>query len=644
MAGARPGGPGRGGNAGRRPMGRGPGGPGGRSGGRGGPRGQGPGSAVLDARPETSVRPTSVELPTVMTVKELADLLLVEPVQVMKLLIKNGMMATINQEIDFDTGAIVATELGIEATEQKLQATEVLDQPEEATGNIPLEDDPAKLKPRPPVVTIMGHVDHGKTTLLDAIRQTNVAAGEVGGITQHIGAYQVEKNGQKITFLDTPGHQAFTAMRARGAQVTDVVIIVVAADDGVMPQTREAIAHARAAKVPIIVAINKIDSVGANPDHVKQELAEIGVQVEEYGGDVVSVEVSAKKKLHIDTLLDMVLLVTEILELKANPDRPAIGTVVEARLDRMKGPMATVLVRAGTLKQGETVVVGSVFGKVRAMYNDRGKPIKAALPSTPVEILGLLDVPAAGDTLQVFSDERFARSLASERTRERRVESLQPTKKLGLADLSNFIQAGQMKELNIVLKGDVKGSIEAVQGALQQLSTDHVTVKVLLADTGNVTESDIQLAAASQAIVIGFSVKLDPAARRAADASGVDIRFYDIIYKLTEDIEAALKGMLEPVYAEVVTGHAEVLQIFPASKTEKAAGSRVIDGTIHRGDQVRVIRNDKVVHEGKIASLRRGRDDAREIATGFECGIMIEQYNDFEVGDVIETWTREKVG
>jgi translation initiation factor IF-2 len=580
-----------------------------------------------------------------MTVKELADVLQVEPVQVMKLLIKNGMMATINQEIDFDTGAIVATEMGIDAVEQKLHAEEIEDQPEDTAAGSPIiEEDPEKLKPRPPVVTIMGHVDHGKTTLLDAIRQTNVAGGEAGGITQHIGAYQVEKNGRKITFLDTPGHQAFTQMRARGAQVTDLVIIVVAADDGVMPQTREAIAHARAANVPIIVAINKIDAPGANPEHVKQELADVGVQVEQYGGDVVSVEVSAKKRQNLDELLDMVLLVTEILDLKANPDRPAIGAVVEARLDRMKGPMCTVLIRAGTLKLGETVVVGSSFGKIRAMYNDRGKPIKAALPSTPVEVLGLLDVPAAGDTLQVFGDERFARTLAAERVRERRVESLQPTKKLGLADLSSFIQAGQMKDLNLVLKGDVKGSIEAVQGALQQLSTEKVTVRVLLADTGAVTESDIQLASASRALVIGFNVKLDPSARRAAEVSDVDIRFYDIIYKLTEDIEAALKGMLDPVFTEVVTGHAEVLQVFSTTKTERVAGSKVIDGTVHRSDQVRVLRNEKVVYEGKVGSLRRGRDDAREVATGYECGIMVEGYNDFVVGDLIESWTREKVG
>jgi translation initiation factor IF-2 len=579
-----------------------------------------------------------------LTVKELADLLIVEPVQVMKLLIKNGMMATINQEIDFDTAAIVASELGVEAHEQRLEAPDAEDRPEDANGRVVEEEDPSKLKPRPPVVTIMGHVDHGKTTLLDAIRQTNVAAGEAGGITQHIGAYQVEKNGKKITFLDTPGHQAFTAMRARGAQVTDVVIIVVAADDGVMPQTREAIAHARAANVPMIVAINKIDAPGANPDHVKQELADIGVQVEQYGGDVVSVEVSAKRKLHIDDLLDMILLVTEIQDLKANPDRLALGTVVEAKLDRSKGPMCTVLVRAGTLGLGDTVVVGSVFGRVRAMYNDRGKTVKAAAPSAPVEILGLLDVPAAGETLQVFSDERFARSLAAERTREKRAESLQPTKKLGLADLSSFIQSGQLKELNIVLKGDVKGSIEAVQGALETLSTDAIKVRILHADTGNVTESDIQLASASKAIVIGFNVRLDPSARRAAEVSDVDVRFYEIIYKLTEDIEAALQGMLDPIFQEVVTGHAEVLQIFSVSKTERAAGSRVLDGTIHRSDSVRLLRNDKVIFEGRISSLRRGRDDAREVNSGYECGILLDHYNEFEVGDVIEAWTREKVG
>jgi len=578
-----------------------------------------------------------------MTVKELADTLVVEPVQVMKLLIKNGMMATINQEIDFDTGAIVASELGIEAAEQKLVAPDTDIQPETSAGQLVETEDPAKLRPRPPVLTIMGHVDHGKTSLLDAIRQTNVVAGEAGGITQHIGAYQVEKNGKKITFLDTPGHQAFTAMRARGAQVTDVVIIVVAADDGVMPQTREAIAHARAANVPIMVAINKIDAPGANPEHVKQQLAEMGVQVEQYGGDVVCCEVSAKKKIGLEELLDMILLVTEILDLKANPDRLAVGTVVEARLDRMKGSMCTVLVRSGTLRLGDTVVAGSVFGKVRAMYNDRSKPIKSAGPSSPVEILGLLEVPDAGDTMQVFADERFARSLAAERTREKRAESLQPTKKLGLADLSSFILAGKMKDLNIVLKADVNGSVEAVRSELLKLSTDNVTVHVLLADTGPVTESDIQLAAASQAIVIGFNVRLDPSAKRAADASSVDVRFYDIIYKLTEDVEAALKGMLDPVFQEVVTGHAEVLQVFPASKTEKAAGSRVVDGVIHRSDNVRLIRKDKVVCDSKVASLRRGRDDVKEVNTGFECGILLEQFNDFEVGDVLETWTREKV-
>jgi translation initiation factor IF-2 len=600
---------------------------------------------VLESRHEVQQeRPASVELPSVLTVKELADKLTVEPVQVMKVLIKNGMMATINQEIDYDTAAIVASEFNVEATELKLQAAESVDRPATSDGASLADEDETKLQPRPPVVTIMGHVDHGKTTLLDAIRQTNVAAGEAGGITQHIGAYQVEKNGKKITFLDTPGHEAFTAMRARGAQVTDVVIIVVAADDGVMPQTREAIAHARAAGVKIIVAINKIDAPGANPDRVKQELAEAGVQVEEYGGDVVSVEVSAKRKINIDDLLEMVLLVTEIQDLKANPDRPAIGTVVEARLDRMKGPMCTVLVRAGTLRTGDIVVAGSVFGRVRAMYNDRGKPIKAAGPSTPAEIMGLLEVPSAGDTIQVFADERFAKSLAAERAREARAESLQPAKKLGLADLSSFIQAGQIKELNIILKADVRGSVEAVQGALQQLSTEATKVNILLAGTGNVTESDIQLASASKAIIIGFNTKMEPSARRAAEVAGVDVRFYEIIYKVTEDIQAALRGMLDPVYQEVVTGHAEVLQIFPASKTEKAAGSRVVDGTIHRGDNVRVLRNQKVVHEGRIISLRRGRDDAREVNTGFECGILVEQYNDIEIGDVLEAWTREKVG
>jgi translation initiation factor IF-2 len=636
-----PGRPGNRSNSGRRPGGR-PGGnrPGGNRPGGNRPGG-GPVTAVLEPRMDPS-RPTEVSLPSVMTVKELADTLVIEPVQVMKQLIKLGVMATINQEIDFDTAALVASELGAEATEQKLEAPEEEGAPTAGLLQIE-EEDPSKLQPRAPVVTIMGHVDHGKTTLLDAIRSTNVAAGEAGGITQHIGAYQVEKNGRKITFLDTPGHEAFTEMRARGAQVTDVVIIVVAADDGVMPTTREAIAHARAANVQMIVAINKIDTPGANPDRVKQELAEIGVLVEGYGGDIPVVEVSAKRKLHIEDLLDMILLVTEIQELTANPERLAIGTVVEAELDAKRGPLSTILVRAGTLKVGDVVVVGSSFGKVRAMHNDRGKPVKAAGPSTPVEILGLLDVPKPGDTLQAFSDERYARALSGERQREQRAEALQPTKRMGLADLSNLIQAGQMKELRIVLKADVGGSIQAVRNALLALSTETVKVDVLLAETGAVTDSDIQLAAASKAIVIGFNVKLDPSARRAAESSGVDIRFYDIIYKLTEDIEAALQGMLDPVFEEVVTGHAEVLAIFPASKTEKAAGSRVLDGTIHRNDQVRILRKERVVFEGKIQSLRRGRDDVREVNTGYECGILVEHYNDFEVGDVLETWTREKV-
>jgi translation initiation factor IF-2 len=562
---------------------------------------------------------------------------------VIKVLMSNGMMATINQEIDFDAAAIVAGELGVEASEQHLVATNSEDKPADARGLLLEEEDPAKLQPRAPVVTIMGHVDHGKTTLLDAIRQTNVAAGETGGITQHIGAYQVEKDGKRITFLDTPGHEAFTEMRARGAQVTDVVIIVVAADDGVMPTTREAIDHARAAGVPLIVAINKIDAPGANPDRVKQELADIGVQVEEYGGDVVSVEVSAKRKQHIDELLEMILLVTELLDLRANPDRLALGTVVEARLDAKKGPLATILVRAGTLRSGDTLVAGSAYGKIRAMYNDHGKPVRSALPSTPVEVLGLTDVPKPGDAVQVFTDERFARALAAERQREARAESLQPSRRMGLADLSNLIQSGQIKELNIVLKADVGGSLEAVRSALLALSTETVKVNVLRADAGAVTDADIQLAAASNALVIGFNVRLDPAARRSADSAGVDIRFYDIIYKLTEDIELALKGLVEPEFREVETGRAEVLQIFPASKTEKAAGSRVIDGTIHRSDNVRVLRSERVIWEGKIASLRRGRDDAREVSQGMECGVLLDHYNEVEVGDVLVTWVRQKV-
>jgi translation initiation factor IF-2 len=581
-----------------------------------------------------------------MTVKELADTLTVTPIDVIKVLIKNGMMATINQEIDFETAAIVAEELGITATQEQLAAPPA---PEVETMAAPdQEDDPALLKPRPPVVTIMGHVDHGKTSLLDAIRNARVAAGEAGGITQHIGAYQVEKEreGQlrKITFLDTPGHAAFTAMRARGAQVTDIVVIVVAADDGVMPQTVEAIDHARAAHVPLIIAINKIDKEGANPERVRQELTEHNVVVEEYGGDVPSVNVSAKTQHGLDDLLDTILLVSDlVVDPKANPDRPAVGTVVEAKKDVQRGPLCTVLVRTGTLHRSDVVVAGAVYGRVKAMHNSRGQAVRAAPPSFPVEILGLGDVPEAGDTLRVYADERQARELANAVAAERRTQALLPAKRVALADFFSQVQAGEVKELDIVLKADVQGSIGAIRHSLEELGDENLKVRLIRAATGDVTESDVALAAASQAIVVGFNVHYDHAARRTAEAMGVDVRFYTIIYKLTEDIQAALTGLLEPVYQDVVHARAEVRAVFPAGR-HRAAGCLVLDGTLVRGSTVRVVRRGAAVGEGKITSLRRLREDVREVTAGMECGLVVDGFDDFAEGDVIETYTRERVG
>ena len=642
------GGRGRGGRPGGRPGGARPGGrPGGHRGnGRGGSR---PGGFAGNGRPggatATVERPATVELPAVMTVKDLADSIAVTPIEAIRVLIKNGMMATINQEIDFDTAAIVAEEFGVTAT--AAPAAENAEEAAVTAGTLDLEEDPALLQSRPPVVTIMGHVDHGKTSLLDAIRNARVAAGEAGGITQHIGAYQVEKEreGQprKITFLDTPGHAAFTAMRARGAQVTDIVIIVVAADDGVMPQTVEAIDHARAAGVPIIIAINKIDKEGANPDRVKQELTEHNIVVEEYGGNVPAVNVSAKTQQGLDDLLDTILLVSDLeVDPKANPDRPAIGTVVEARKDVQRGSLSTVLVRTGTLHRGDILVAGAASGRVKAMYNSRGQAVKAAPPAFPVEILGLSDVPEAGDTVRVFTDERRARDLAGSVARERRAQSLLPTKVVALSDFFSQVQAGEVKELNVVLKADVQGSIGAIQHSLDELGDENVKVRLIRAATGDVTESDVTLAAASQAIVIGFSVELDPAARRAADATGVDVRFYNIIYKLTEDVQAALKGMLAPVYQDVIHGHAEVRQVFPAGR-HKAAGCLVLDGSLTRGATVRLLRQEQEVGEGRITSLRRVRDDVREVHAGTECGLTVDGFDDYAEGDVVESYTRELV-
>ncbi len=600
---------------------------------------------VVRARPagtlsSTVRRPPArpVELPSLLTVKELSERLGVSAVDVIKTLMKSGIMANINQQIDYDTAAIVASDLGFETVEAVPPQAE-----EEKAAPAPAED--LEAVPRPPVVTIMGHVDHGKTKLLDAIRQTNVAEGEVGGITQHIGAYQIEVRGKRITFLDTPGHEAFTAMRARGAQVTDIVVLVVAADDGVKPQTLEAISHVKAARVPIIVAINKIDKPEANPALVKQQLAEAGVIVEEYGGDAPCVEVSAKMKWHIEDLLDMILLVAELQELKANPNKPAVGTIIEAELDRARGPIATVLVREGTLRLKDTVVVGETYGKVRAMMTDTGRRVKKADPAMPVVIMGLNDVPNAGDTLQVVPDERTAREIALARQRQREAERIRAQRAVSLDDLFNQIREGEIKELNIILKADVQGSIGAIEHALNKLNEDggEVKVNILHKATGAITESDVMLAVASRAIIIGFNARPDPAARRAAEREGVDIRFYNIIYELVDDVKKAMQGMLAPKMREVVDGYAEVRQIFHLPGKIVAAGLYVTEGKALRNDRARVLRGGVVIHEGPLASLKRFKDDVREVAAGYECGATLSEFNDIQVGDVLEFFHVEEV-
>jgi translation initiation factor IF-2 len=614
---------------GRRPQRR-PGGP---------PRRPG-GDTLAQMPPRGKVDLGEIEIPGRLTVKELGELLRVSAEQVIKALITNGMMATINQTIDYDTAAIVAHDLGFQPREQAAPLPEST-----AVGQATdLADPPESMIARAPIVTIMGHVDHGKTSLLDAIREENVAGGEAGGITQHIGAYQIEKRQQRITFLDTPGHEAFTAMRARGAQATDVAILVVAADDGVQPQTREAIDHARAANVPIIVAINKVDRTEANPDRVKQQLAEVGVVVEDWGGDVPSVPVSAKTRAGIDSLLDMILLVAELQELRANPDRPAQGVVIEAKLDKARGPLATLLVQRGTLQLGDNVVVGPVAGRVRALFNDRGKRVRKAEPSMPVEILGLADVPQAGDRFVVAPDERTARAWAAEQIRIKQRESVEaPVAAVSLDDVFAKIQAGQIQELNVILKTDVQGSIDPIRTSLERLVVGDVKVKVIHTGTGNVTESDVQLAQASKGVIIAFNVRPEPGSRRLADSTGVDIREYGVIYQIVEHIERALTGMLAPTFAEVIEGHAEVLQLFKIGRNTVIAGSTVRDGKISRNSGVRVIRDGKKIFEGKLASLKRVKDDAREVAAGFECGIVVEGFNEFQPGDIVEAFNQQQV-
>jgi len=571
-----------------------------------------------------------------MTVGELAKLLHKDASEVIKKLLFLGVMATINQELDLDTILLVASEFNVE-TEVKIVVEET------NFETIEENDDPSDLVERPPVVTIMGHVDHGKTTLLDAIRETKVASGEAGGITQHIGAYQVDVGGKKITFLDTPGHEAFTTMRARGAQVTDITVLVVAADDGVMPQTVEAINHAKAANVPIIVAVNKIDKPEANPDRVKQELMEYGLVQEEWGGDTIFVEVSAKQRLNLDSLLEMILLVAEVNEYKANPNKRARGTVLEAELDKGKGPVARILVQNGTLKVGDAFVAGDCFGRIRAMTNDRGRRVKEAGPSTPVEITGLTEVPQAGDPFMVFEDERKAREIAEKRAIKTRQEALKSNSKVTLDDLFNKIKEGEIKDLNVILKADVQGSLEALKGSLEKIDVEGVRVKTIHAGVGAITESDITLAVASSAIVVGFNVRPEPRAAAMAEQEKVDIRLHRVIYKVIEEIEQAMKGMLDPVFKEKVIGHAEVRETFKVSKVGTIAGCMVTDGKVTRSAEARLVRDGIVVYEGKIETLKRYKDDVREVTEGYECGMTLEKFNDIQIGDIIEAFVMESV-
>ena len=547
-----------------------------------------------------------------------------------------GVMATINQDLDKDAIELICTDYGVEVEEEILVDTTDLEV-------YFTEDKEELLSERPPVVTIMGHVDHGKTTLLDSIRHTKVTAGEAGGITQHIGAYQVEENGKKITFLDTPGHAAFTTMRARGAKVTDITILVVAADDGVMPQTVEAINHAKAANVPIIVAVNKMDKEGANPDRVMQELTEHGLVSEAWGGETIFVPISALKGEGIDSLLEMILLVSEVEEYKANPDRPAIGTVIEAQLDKGRGSVATLLVQNGTLKVGDPIVVGNTFGRVRAMVNDLGRRVKEVGPSAPVEITGLNDVPQAGDRFVVFEDEKTARQVGEARSSQALQAQRSEKTKVSLDNLFEHMKQGEMKDLNLIVKADVQGSVEAVAAALQKLDVEGINVRIIHTGAGAINESDITLAAASNAIVIGFNVRPDNNAKRAAETEEVDIRLHRIIYKVIEEIESAMKGMLDPVYQEKTIGQAEVRQTFKVSKVGTIAGSYVTDGKITRDSGVRLIRDGIVIFEGEVDALKRFKDDAKEVAQGYECGITIKNFNDMKEGDVIEAYIMEEV-
>jgi len=585
-----------------------------------------------------------VEIPDFLTVRRLAELMDVSPIDVIKELMKAGVMANINQQIDFETAAIVAEEMGFEPREEApIGAEETAEgRPTALWDRLYASEDPENLKIRPPVVTVLGHVDHGKTSLLDAIRHTDVVASEAGGITQHIGAHQVKHNGRSITFLDTPGHEAFTAMRARGAHTTDIAVLVVAADDGVMPQTVEAINHARAARVPIIVALNKIDKPTAQPEMVKQQLSEMGLVPDDWGGTTLCVPVSAKQKVGLDDLLEAILLVADSTEIKANPDRPAVGTVLEGQLERTRGATATVLVQNGTLRVTDTVVAGLSHGRVRRMLDEFGDSIQEALPSTPAMILGLSGVPKAGEVFKVVPDERTARAIVARRKEELEAKAAAPVRAFTLDDFSSRIQAGQVKELTLIIKTDVQGSIEPVVNSLEKLGGEGLKVNVIHAAAGNISESDINLAIASRAIVAGFQVHADPAARRLAENEGVDIRTYDIIYKLIDEVDKALKGLLEPTYVDVVVGEAEVRATFRIPRVGAIAGCYVRDGEARRNARARVLRGAEQLYDGHVASLKRFEQDVREVRTGFECGIGLEGFGDFAVGDVIQFYVKER--
>ncbi len=579
---------------------------------------------------------TEITIPETITVKDLSTELKKTSSEIIKKLLGYGIMATINNEVDFDTAFLIAQEFGITAHKKEVVTDEDILFDDS-------EDNPEDLKPRPPVIVVMGHVDHGKTSLLDAVRSTNVIEGEAGGITQHIGAYKVKINDREITFLDTPGHEAFTSMRARGAQITDIAILVVAANDGVMPQTIEAINHAKAAGIPIIVAINKIDVDGANIDRVKQELMEYELVPEEWGGDTIFVPISAKKKQNIETLLEMVLLVADMQELKANPKKQAKGVVIEAKLDKTKGAVATMLVQRGTLDVGDTILVGSTIGRIRTMTDEKGKKLKKAGPSTPVEITGFTEVPEAGETFYEVKDEKTAKHLMEKRKRQARDKALNATKRVTLDDLFNQIEKGNLKQLNIIVKADVQGSVEAVKQSLEKLSNDEVKVKVIHANVGAVTETDVTLAKVSNAIIIAFNVRPEPLAKDMAEKDQVEIKLYSVIYNAIEDVEAAMKGMLDPVYKEAIIGNAEVRQTFKISNVGTIAGCYVTNGKVARNAGVRVLRNNVVIHEGKLISLKRMKDDVKEVAAGYECGVQLENFNDIQEGDVIEAFVMEQI-